>query len=526
MATTTSTTTMDAAAARRRLAKRRLSILGAHEPSSGAGNAWKPLSPSMVAAELSSARPSQGVLVSLRIQVLQYLADLEDYLSSAVDNNIKGEITVEEARAWARTGLDMLVRIRSDVQSHLPDLHLDGSPDSVCARLSDAMPDVRSRIDDVRSRISDIDFHRPLDYIPTLHDHLQSLQAHLSLLEHSLSESVAMLTPSTTLHDLIQVAMSSETVTDLAAEIKEGEEMLERAAVEIAHAIKRSLNGSQLIHYADLPERWKNNHFVTRGYRFIPLQQWPQLVFSVFAWHNETLNIHTHFIPFLLWSMDLVPVAPFWTNAFYETHQADIPIFVYSVFSLLCLFTSSVWHTMAGCASPKGMELCARVDYVGIGWLISASVSTFVYYGFEGYPTECKLFMGLCLLMGLSGTILPFCSWFNQRKYRAWRNAYFVSLPVASVAPVAYLCFLHPPSAVLSFLANLAPSIGVYLLGFIIYATHFPEGFLNPKSEHHWLDWVGGGSHAIWHVCVVLGISLHRWGMAQLAKGIPAAVVA
>lgn len=66
--------------------------------------------------------------------------------------------------------------------------------------------------------------------------------------------------------------------------------------------------------------------------------------------------------------MNLVPVAPFWTSAFYDTYETDIPIFVYSTFSLLCLFTSAVWHTMAGCASSKGMELCARVDYVGIGW--------------------------------------------------------------------------------------------------------------------------------------------------------------
>jgi len=522
MATTTATV-MDTATttARRRPTNRRLSVQGAHE----SGNAWGPLSPSMVAAELSSVRPSQGVLVSLRIQVLQYLADLEEYLSAAVEAErikMNQEVTVEEARVWARTGLDMLDRIRSDVQSHLPDLHLD-TPESVRARLSDAIPDgVRSRLDDVRSRISDIDFHRPLDYIPTLHDHLQSLQAHLASLEHSLSESVAMLTPSTTLFDLIQKAMTSEVVADISTDIREGEEKLEKAAIEIARAVKRSLDGAQLIHYSDLPELWQNNPFVTRGYRFIPLKQWPRLVLSLFAWHNETVNIHTHLIPFFLWSLNLVPVAPLWTTAFHHTSDADIPVFVYSTFSLLCLFTSSIWHTMAGCASPRGMELCARVDYVGIGWLISASLSTFVYYGFQHHPTECRFFMALCLLMGLSGTILPFTEWFNQRAYRVYRNAFFVFLSLASAAPVAYLCCLYSTREVLNFLSNLAPSVGVYTLGFVVYLTHFPEGLLNSKSEHHWLDWVGGGSHAIWHVCVVVAISLHRWGMYKLAEGISA----
>ncbi|THH33312.1 hypothetical protein EUX98_g875 [Antrodiella citrinella] len=498
----------------------------------------------MVAAELSSVRPSQGVLVSLRVQVLQYLADLEQYLSAAVEAErikMNQEINVEEARVWARTGLDMLDRIRADVQSHLPDLHLD-APDSVRARLSEAIPDgVRSRLDDVRSRISDIDFHRPLDYIPTLLDHLQSLQVHMASLEHSLSESVAMLTPSTTLCDLMQKAMTSEVVSDVAAEIREGEEMLEKAAIEIAQAVKRSLDGSELIHYHDLPELWKNNQFVVGGYRyvtlliwigpavlrwfnvsFIPLSQWPRLLLSVFTWHNETVNIHTHLIPFVLWSMNLIPVAPMWSAAFHGSSDTDIPIFVYSTFSLLCLFTSSVWHTMAGCASPRGMELCARVDYVGIGWLISASISTFVYYGFQDYPTECRFFMALCLGMGLSGTILPFTQWFNEKAYRAYRNAFFLFLALASAAPVAYLCCLYSTREVFSFLSHIAPSVGVYTLGFLIYVSHFPEGLLNSKSEHHWLDWVGGGSHAIWHVCVVVAISLHRGGMYRLAQGIGA----
>lgn len=60
----------------------------------------------------------------------------------------------------------------------------------------------------------------------------------------------------------------------------------------------------------------------------------------------------------------------------------------------------------------------------------------------------------------------------------------------------------------------------MYVIGFVIFATYFPESFFNPDGQHHWLDWVGGGSHALWHVFVVLGMSLHRQGMVQLAKGV------
>ena len=125
---------------------------------------------------------------------------------------------------------------------------------------------------------------------------------------------------------------------------------------------------------------------LTSPRRFIPLQDWPRLILSLFALHNETrtsahslrasclisnissVNIHTHLIPFLLWSFAWFRFSPSYdTSNPYQHEPAQV---TFGVFALLCLFTSALWHTMAGCAHPKGMELCARVDYVGIGWWV------------------------------------------------------------------------------------------------------------------------------------------------------------
>ena len=85
----------------------------------------------------------------------------------------------------------------------------------------------------------------------------------------------------------------------------------------------------------------------------------------------NAVNIHTHLIPFLLWSLNFVPVSLFPSSS---PVSPDTPELAFTAFALLCLFTSALWHTMAGCAHPKGMELCARVDYVGIGWCVSLSL--------------------------------------------------------------------------------------------------------------------------------------------------------
>ncbi|GJE97748.1 HlyIII-domain-containing protein [Phanerochaete sordida] len=512
----------------------------------------QPLSPSVEALDLSFSSPLP-VLATLRLHVLSYLADLETRLAllespiSADTLKTRGESTVDEARAWAATALEMLSRIRADVCSHLPELHIEtpsveefvkshipdvprldevrahlpAMPDAVRSRLPD-MSDMRSRLEDVRFSFHEIDFHSPLDYIPTLSDNLQSLQSHLASVDlpQSLRDSVAYLKPHSTLSELIDRVMTSDFVSGVSADIRGGEDMLERAAIEISRAVRQSLNGSRLIHYVDLPEKWRNNRFVTRGYRFIPLQQWPLIIMSVFALHNETVNIHTHFIPFLVWSFNLIPLNPFAADA---NLQSELPEFAFTAFALLCLFTSALWHTMAGCAHPEGMELCARVDYVGIGWLISASVGTVVYYGFQGHEAARNNFLAVCLVMGFLGSVFPFMNWFNDIKYRNYRIVFFLALALSSIAPLAHLSYLYSACQMFAFIRPLLPSLLMYIAGLVFYATHFPECVLARPGETHWLDWLGGGSHAIWHLCIVFAISLHRHAMDSMKAGIGAA---
>ncbi|KAI0072510.1 HlyIII-domain-containing protein [Panus rudis PR-1116 ss-1] len=495
------------------------------------------------------------VLAALRQEVLTYLADLETRLAqleshltvSAESVKLKGEHKVEEARAWAETGLEMLRQIREDVCSHLPEVNLDSVPsvgqfvkshmpdkhtfdemrahasavpvpEAVRARLND-LSAMRSRLEDLRSRISDLDFHRPLDYIPTLSEHLQTLHAHLTSasgkLPHNLSDSLTMA------YDLIDKVLTSEFLEEVSAEIREGEDLLEKAAVEISRAVQASLNGSRLIHYMDLPDKWKNNPFVLRGYRFIPLQEWPRLLLSIFALHNETLNIHTHLIPFIWWLSTLFPSIPFLSSAL-SPRELELPLVAYMSFALLTLFASTVWHTMSGCAHLKGMELCARADYISIGWLISATTGTVVHYGFECQPHLRKAYLVLCAIFCVSATIMPFTAWFNKREYKPYRNAFFISIFVFSWAPLFHLSFLHSVGQMWTFFRPVRHSLYWYFLGFAIYASHFPERFFSRPGTHqaHWLDWLGGGSHALWHVCVVLAIAFHRMAMQELKKGI------
>lgn len=64
------------------------------------------------------------------------------------------------------------------------------------------------------------------------------------------------------------------------------------------------------------------------------------------------------------------------------------------------------------------MEFTARVDYVGIGWLISASIATFCWYAFSCRRIALTVYLSTTIACGIAGSILPFMQWFNARKHK------------------------------------------------------------------------------------------------------------
>lgn len=60
--------------------------------------------------------------------------------------------------------------------------------------------------------------------------------------------------------------------------------------------------------------------------------------------------------------------------------------------------------------------------------LISASVQSVVFYGFNCQTTEMRLYTTLCMLTGLAGSIIPFQAWFNERR----NKVRFPSFPTLS----------------------------------------------------------------------------------------------
>jgi adiponectin receptor len=270
-----------------------------------------PLPHSLNALDLSFEGPNSPALpslVNLRIAVLSYLADLEtrlalfaagevdsdassseDEASSEGSSSADGaSFALEDARAWAQDGLEMLAGIRDDVCASLPayDFHLpaalEDARDHFFADMHDLrthaesllpdmpqLPDLGAASTKLRSSIAEFDFATPMSYVPKLSAHLERLQQHVARAQCFPGTALELpsFAPSGVLAELLDRLATSEFVGKYTGDAKEEDSLLERATKDLAKAMKTSMHGAKLIAYNDLPAAWRGNPFVMSGYR-------------------------------------------------------------------------------------------------------------------------------------------------------------------------------------------------------------------------------------------------------------------
>ena len=60
--------------------------------------------------------------------------------------------------------------------------------------------------------------------------------------------------------------------------------------------------------------------------------------------------------------------------------------------------------------------------------LISGSVGTIIYYGFQCNTNARSVFLICCLINGLAGTVIPFWDWFDRKENKVLFSSVFMSI--------------------------------------------------------------------------------------------------
>ncbi|TKX25348.1 hypothetical protein C1H76_2581 [Elsinoe australis] len=278
----------------------------------------------------------------------------------------------------------------------------------------------------------------------------------------------------------------------------------EALKARVEHALKRAKENG-LIAYHDLPDPWKVNPHITKGYRFCETKL--DCVRSCFYFNNETVNIWSHGLGLIL----VVGIAFYWyplTPNFSKYTYPDILIAALFFFAACkCLICSTMWHCMAAHSNQKLMERFACVDYTGISFLVAASILTTEYTAFYCEPISRWTYMLTTLALGIGGTVLPWSPTFNRQDMAWARVGFYVSLATTGFFPVVQLVMTRGLDWAIYFYAPITKSLLFYLCGACLYAAKIPERWF-PGC----FDYVGG-SHNIWHVAVLGGILFHYEAM-------------
>ncbi|KAG6552870.1 hypothetical protein Mapa_005525 [Marchantia paleacea] len=285
----------------------------------------------------------------------------------------------------------------------------------------------------------------------------------------------------------------------------------------------------QLVKYQDLATYLKSNEYILDHYRC----DWPlrETVLSLFSIHNETLNIWTHLVGFLLFLglavytatvlPTLMQLSGFTSISSFQKlglKEGEVlvsvlppseelitrwPFFVFLGGAMCCLMFSSTYHLL-NCHSQRLHSILHRLDHAGIAVLIAASFFPPIYYSFLCFPALRRLYLSGVTLIALTTIIFASLPRFRTPEFRKYRAMLFFCTGASGVFPGAHrlAIYWHEPLAFKGLEYEIAMGL-MYGVGAVLYAARIPERFKPGRFD------IVGHSHQIFHVLVVFAALAH-----------------
>jgi adiponectin receptor len=224
------------------------------------------------------------------------------------------------------------------------------------------------------------------------------------------------------------------------------------------------------------------------------------LLRSLFMVHNETGNVWTHLLGFLL----VVAIAHhIGTTVVVSTAPlTDRLLFTGYVFTALwCLGASSVYHLLHP-HSPGVHRTTLFCDFFGISLLVTGSFIPAIYFTFACFPFWCSFYLTVSGVLCGATLVLPWFSFFHTWHLRRI-GVYFFTV-ASGIVPAVHAMLLLPLNPVTwPVYTGVAWMMLFYAVGVVFYAARIPERWY-PGHFDLWFN-----SHQIWHGFVLAATVVH-----------------
>lgn len=154
---------------------------------------------------------------------------------------------------------------------------------------------------------------------------------------------------------------------------------------ETAKKVEGRIENALTVLWDDLPSWQQDNHYIHSGYR--PASGSFQKSFASLGFiHNETVNIYSHLLGAILFSIAGGLLYTFIKPRYESATLSDIRAFsCFFLGAAFCLGMSGTYHTISN-HSRMVARFGNKLDYVGIVFLITGSFIPSIYYGFYCHP--------------------------------------------------------------------------------------------------------------------------------------------
>ncbi|XP_018421076.1 PREDICTED: progestin and adipoQ receptor family member 3 [Nanorana parkeri] len=262
--------------------------------------------------------------------------------------------------------------------------------------------------------------------------------------------------------------------------------------------------GIRLYTYEQIPVFLKDNPYITDGYRaYLPSRL---CLKSLFILSNETVNIWSHLLGFLLFFSlgiyDMMSVLPSVNASREDFVICSVCLFCFQV----CMLCSVGYHLFSCHRSEKTSRRWMALDYAGISIGILGCYVSGVFYAFycNNYWRQVYLITVLAMILAVFfAQIHP--SYLTQQWHRL-RSVIFCSVSGYGIIPTIHWILLNGGMGS-SIVQEFAPRVIVmYIIAaaaFLFYISKVPERYFPGQ-----LNYIGS-SHQLWHILAV--VMLYWW---------------